>query len=119
MQRLFALLFPFSLIASEKRFILTECKHLFPILIASTLISLAFIIYSIYFIIKSRSIATDTGMEEMIGLDAKVIAKTEDGYLVTCHSETWEGVSDTPLEINQIVKVDALAGLLLHLKPKE
>ncbi|MCD6258886.1 MAG: hypothetical protein J7J31_04705 [Helicobacteraceae bacterium] len=119
MQSLFALLIPLSLIASEKTFILTDCKHLFPILIASTLISLAFIIYSIYFIIKSRSIETDTGMEEMIGLDAKVIAKTEDGYLVKCHSETWEGVSDIPLEINQIVKVDALAGLLLHLKPKE
>ncbi len=119
MQALFTLLIPLSLFASEKRFILTECKHLFPTLIASTLISLAFIIYSIYFLIKARSIKTDTGMEEMIGLDAKVIEKTKDGYLVKCHSETWEGISDTPLEINQVVKVDSLRGLLLHLKPKE
>lgn len=119
MQSLFALLVPLSLLASEKTFILTECKHLFPILIASTLISLAFIVYSIYFLIKSRSIETDTGIEEMIGLDAKVIGKTKDGYLVNCHSETWEGVSDTPLQINQVVKVDSLRGLLLHLTPKE
>lgn len=119
MQIFFALLLPLSLFASEKTFVLTQCDHLFAILIASAFISLAFIFYSIYFLFRSRSMPTDTGAEEMVGLDAKVIEKTKEGYLVKCHSETWEGVSDIPLNINQIVKVDSLKGLLLHLTPKE
>jgi len=110
---------PYILSAAPIEPHILEYDHIYALLIASSIILIAFIIYSLFFLYRSRNIQTQTGMEEMIGLDAKVLEIYQESYLVKCHSETWEALSDTALEVGQITKVVALDGLLLKVEPKE
>jgi membrane-bound serine protease (ClpP class) len=64
-------------------------------------------------------VKTVSGVEEMIGADAKVVEVTEDGYRVRCHGEIWYATSREPLELGQSAKVESLEGLTLHLNPKK
>ncbi len=88
-----------------------------PLIIAFTLVSLAFFIFVIRFLIKSRSVKIVTGVDEMIGSTAEVLASTEKGYRVRCHGEVWYAESDSVLEIGQKVRVESLSGLVLHVNP--
>ncbi|QOG12117.1 NfeD family protein [Arcobacter sp. FWKO B] len=90
-----------------------------PLIISFSILSLIFFIYILRTLLKSRNIKAKTGIEEMIGSEATVLKKSENGYFVHCHGETWEGVSSQPLQQNQIVIVEDIKGLVLHLKPKE
>ncbi|MDY0326801.1 MAG: nodulation protein NfeD [Arcobacteraceae bacterium] len=90
-----------------------------PLIIALSLVSLVFFVYVVKLVITSKNTKAKTGLEEMIGIEAEVVKKTTNGYLVHCHGETWEGMSIIPLELNQKVEVVSIDGLVLHLKPKE
>ncbi len=88
-----------------------------PLIIAFTLVSLAFFIFVIRFLIKSRSVKIVTGVDEMIGSTAEVLESSEKGYRVRCHGEVWYAESDSALEIGQKVCVESLSGLVLHVNP--
>jgi len=88
-----------------------------PLIIAFTVVSLAFFIFVIRFLIKSRSAKIVTGVEEMIGSLAEVLESLEKGYRVRCHGEVWYAESDSVLQIGQKVRVESLSGLVLHVKP--
>jgi membrane-bound serine protease (ClpP class) len=88
-----------------------------PLIIAFTVLSLAFFIFVIRFLIKSRSAKIVTGIEEMIGSLAEVLESSEKGYRVRCHGEVWYAESDSLLQIGQKVRVESLSGLVLHVKP--
>lgn len=90
-----------------------------PLVIAITVVSLAFFVYVIRFLIHSRSVRTVSGIEEMIGSDAKVLEVIDDGYRVRCHGEIWYAKSKDPLVIGQSVKVESLEGLTLYVNPKK
>jgi membrane-bound serine protease (ClpP class) len=90
-----------------------------PLIIAFTVVSLAFFVYVIRFLIRSRSVKRVSGMDEMIGAEAKVLEVTDDGYRVRCHGEIWYATSKGPLEIGQNVSVESLEGLTLHVNPKK
>jgi len=88
-----------------------------PLIIAFSLVSLGFFIFVLRFIIKSRSINVVTGVDEMIGATAEVIESIPEGYRVRCHGEIWYAASDATLQIGQKVRVESLAGLVLHVNP--
>jgi len=88
-----------------------------PLIIAFTVVSLAFFIFVIRFLIKSRSAKIVTGVDDMIGSIAEVLESSEKGYRVRCHGEVWYAESDSVLELGQKVRVESLSGLVLHVKP--
>ena len=88
-----------------------------PLIIAFTVVSLAFFIFVIRFLIKSRSAKIVTGVDDMIGSLAEVLESSEKGYRVRCHGEVWYAESDSVLELGQKVRVESLSGLVLHVKP--
>ena len=88
-----------------------------PLIIAFSLVSLAFFILVMRLFFKSRSTKIVTGAEEMIGSIAEVIESNENGYLVHCHGETWSATSPDKLIVGQRVQVIELSGLILKIKP--
>jgi membrane-bound serine protease (ClpP class) len=88
-----------------------------PLVIAFSVVSLAFFIFILRFLIRSRSIKIVTGIDEMIGASAEVVEATQKGYRVRCHGEIWYAQSDSTLQIGQKVRVESLSGLVLHVKP--
>ncbi len=90
-----------------------------PLVIAFSLVSLAFFILVMRLFIRSRAAKVVTGAEEMIGAVAEVLEEDEKGYRVHCHGETWLAESDSTLSVGQKVQVVELDGLVLHIKPIE
>jgi len=90
-----------------------------PLIIAFSVVSLAFFILIMRLFFKSRSIEVVTGAEEMVGSIAEVIESNENGYLVHCHGETWSATSQKKLIVGQRVQVLELSGLILKIKPIE
>ncbi len=88
-----------------------------PLIIAFTVVSLAFFIFVIRFLIKSRSAKIVTGVDDMINSLAEVLESSEKGYRVRCHGEVWYAESDSVLELGQKVRVESLSGLVLHVNP--
>ena len=89
------------------------------LIIALSLVSLAFFVLVIRFIVSSKSTKAMTGVQEMIGSKAFVIKKMEKGYLVHCHGEVWDAISDESLEDGQEVQVESISGLVLSITSKE
>lgn len=89
------------------------------LIIAFSLVSLAFFILVMRFFVKSRSKKVVTGAEEMFGAAAEVIESNESGYLVRCHGETWSARSKEKLTVGQRVQVVELSGLILKIKAIE
>ncbi|MEN8146747.1 MAG: nodulation protein NfeD [Campylobacterota bacterium] len=87
-----------------------------PLVIAFSLVSLAFFILVMRLFIRSRSAKVVTGAEEMVGAVAEVLEADENGYRVLCHGETWLAESDSTLTVGQKVQVVELDGLVLHIK---
>lgn len=88
-----------------------------PIIVAFTLVSLAFFIFVMRLFIGSRSAKIVSGIEEMVGSVAEVTSADGENYHVHCHGETWSAVSKTELSIGQKVEVINLTGLVLEVKP--
>ena len=87
-----------------------------PLVIAFSLVSLAFFILVMRLFIRSRSAKVVTGAEEMIGAVAEVLEADGNNYRVLCHGETWNASSDDELHIGQKVHVVERSGLVLKIK---
>ena len=88
-----------------------------PLIIAFSLVSIAFFILVMRLFLHSRSAKVVTGTEEMIGTIGEVIESNEKGYLVHCHGETWSATSQNKLIVGQRVQIVGLSGLTLEIKP--
>lgn len=60
-----------------------------------------------------------SGIEGLIGKNGRIIEKDENGYAIRVEGQIWDAISDTPLEIGQIVIIDRILGLTAHVIPKE
>jgi len=90
-----------------------------PLVIAFSLVSLAFFILVMRLFIRSRSAKVVTGAEEMVGASGEVIESDGEEYRVLCHGETWRATSDSELTVSQKVQVVERHGLILAVKPIE
>lgn len=86
---------------------------------AFALVSAAVFIYLLKVVITERRQKPKVGMEEMSGAVATVIKKSEGGYKVSIHSEIWNAISKEEVEVGEEVVVEAIEGLVLHIKPKK
>lgn len=91
----------------------------FSLIIAFSLLTLAFFLAVMNLFVRSRSANVVSGAEEMIGADAEVVKSDEGEYHVLCHGEIWRAQSDVLLIVGQKVQVIELHGLVLKVKPKE
>jgi membrane-bound serine protease (ClpP class) len=88
-----------------------------PLIVLFSLTSVLFFLISLRYIIKSRSQKIVSGIEQMIGSNARIIDITPNGYLVRCHGEIWKATSDSEMKKNQTAVVESVLGLTLKLKP--
>ncbi|MCK5110586.1 MAG: nodulation protein NfeD [Arcobacteraceae bacterium] len=88
-----------------------------PLIIAFTLVSLAFFILVMRLFLSSRQAVIVTGAQQMVGAIAKVTKANEKGYHVYCHGERWSAKSKVKLKVDQRVEVVKLSGLTLEVKP--
>lgn len=82
-----------------------------------TLISVALFVFAVGLAIKARRRPVVSGLEELVGGLAIVVDDFDQQGRVTIHSETWNAQSEIPLHKGQAVKVIAVKGLTLHVKP--
>jgi len=88
-----------------------------PLVIAFSLVTLAFFIMVMKLFLSSKSAKVVAGVEEMIGSYAQVVDLSAKGYHVLCHGEIWNAVSESKLVVGQKVEVTELSGLVLNVKP--
>ena len=88
-----------------------------PLVIAFSLVTLAFFMMVARLFMHSRSAKVVAGKEEMIGSHAEVVNISDEGYHVMCHGEIWNAVSKVKLAVGQSVEVVGLDGLTLDVIP--
>jgi membrane-bound serine protease (ClpP class) len=88
-----------------------------PLIIAFSLVSLAFFLLILRFLIRARREKVVTGAEELVGASAEVVEAKGKNYRVRCHGEIWQARSESDLEVGQQVRVERIDGLTLHVIP--
>ncbi len=87
-----------------------------PLVAAFSLVSFAFFVYLLRFLIKSRKSKVVSGYENMIGINAKVIQVLDDSYKVSCQGEIWNAKSSEKFELNDDVIISNITGLILSIR---
>jgi membrane-bound serine protease (ClpP class) len=67
--------------------------------------------------IKARRRPVVSGLEQLVGAEAMVLADFDGQGKVSIHSETWQALSGAPLHQGQTVKVSGIEGLTLRVEP--
>jgi membrane-bound serine protease (ClpP class) len=81
--------------------------------------SAAFFIITVGLLIKSRQSPVVCGKEELLGEVGEVLENFTGTGMIRVHSENWRASCDQPVHKNQKVKITAIDGLLLLVKPVE
>lgn len=89
------------------------------LIVAFAIVSLGFFIYVMRLFLSTKRQKPHSGVEDMIGIDARVVQKDRDSYLVLAHGERWEAVSKESFEVDDIATVESIDGLTLKIKHKE
>jgi membrane-bound serine protease (ClpP class) len=87
------------------------------VIITFTIISALVFIVVIGMAIKARRRPVVSGMEQLVGADAIVLADFDREGRVSIHSETWTALSSVPVRKGQQVKVSGIQGLTLLVEP--
>lgn len=87
------------------------------IIITFTAISALVFIFVIGMAIRARRRPVVSGLEQLVGGEARVLADFDHHGQVSIHSETWTATSPTALKKDQLVKVIGLKGLTLKVEP--
>lgn len=87
------------------------------LIIALTLVSIAFFILVIRMFLRARAKKVITGIENLIGSKGSVIDENEQSYRILCQGEIWNAKSTIKLTPKQEVEVVGLHGLTLDVKP--
>jgi membrane-bound serine protease (ClpP class) len=87
------------------------------VIVTFTIISALVFIVVIGMAIKARRRPVVSGMEQLVGADAVVLADFDREGRVSIHSETWTALSSAPVRKGQQVKVSGIQGLTLLVEP--
>jgi membrane-bound serine protease (ClpP class) len=87
------------------------------VIITFTAISALVFIFVIGMAIRARRRPVVSGLEQLVGGEARVMADFDHQGQVSIHSETWTAISPLPLKKDQRVKVTGLKGLTLEVEP--
>ena len=88
-------------------------------IIPGTLLTAAFFIFIVSKGIAAQFKPATTGREAMIGKTVNALSRIDSaGGKVFIEGETWNAVSETPVDAGQAVEIAAITGLTLQVKPK-
>lgn len=90
-----------------------------PLIVAFTVVNIAFFIMTIKLLLRSRSQKIITGKEDMIGSKAEVVDAKKQNHHVLYKGEIWNATSQNDLRPKQQVKIVGIDGLVLKVKPIE
>jgi membrane-bound serine protease (ClpP class) len=87
--------------------------------ISTTLVTAAFFVFFVSKGIRAQFLPKQSGRETMIGKTVNALSRIDStSGKVFIEGETWNAVSETPVEIGQPVEVIGIVGLTLKVKPK-
>jgi membrane-bound serine protease (ClpP class) len=87
-------------------------------LIPATLITAAFFVFVVGAGLRAQLLPVRTGREAMLGKTTTALARIDaTGGKVFIEGETWNAVSDSPVDAGQPVEVVSITGLTLKVKP--
>lgn len=89
------------------------------VIITFAIISALVFIVVIGMAIRARRRPVVSGLEELVGANATVLADFDHQGRVSLHSESWQAFSSVPLHKGQQVKVSGIEGLTLRVEPLE
>jgi len=87
------------------------------VIVTFAIISALVFIVVIGMAIKARRRPVVSGLEQLVGAEATVLADFDGQGKVSIHSETWQALSGGPLRKGQAVKVSGIGGLTLRVEP--
>ena len=88
-------------------------------IISATLLTAAFFIFVVGKGMRAQFKPASAGAETMIGQTVNALSRIDSaGGKVFIEGETWNAVSETPVEAGQPVEVTGIEGLTLKVKPK-
>jgi len=89
-----------------------------PVIALFAVLTAAFFLAVLGMVVKSRRRPVVSGREEMIGAVGEALEDFAGTGRVRVHSETWNARSDVPVRRGERVRVVALEGLLLVVRPE-
>ena len=95
----------------------SEIRVAIPIIAAVTIISSAFFLIALRIIFAAHRKPVVSGADEMLGSIGQVLEDFEEAGRIHVHGETWQVRSQSPLKRGDQVKVIAIDGLILSVKP--
>jgi len=87
------------------------------VIVSFAIISALVFVIVIGMAIKARRRPVVSGLEELVGAEASVLADFDRQGRVSIHSESWQALSSAPLRKGQQVRVSGIEGLTLHVEP--
>jgi membrane-bound serine protease (ClpP class) len=87
------------------------------VIVSFAIISALVFIVVIGMAIKARRRPVVSGLEQLVGAEATVLADFDGQGRVSIHSETWGALSSAPLRRGQAVRVSGIVGLTLRVEP--
>lgn len=89
------------------------------VIITFAVISALILIAVVHLALKSYRQPIVSGIQELVGAEARVVDDFDHQGHVIIHGEHWQAISQTPLKKNQTVKVTGLKNLTLTVEPIE
>lgn len=89
------------------------------VIITFAVISALILIAVVHLALKSYRQPIVSGVQELVGAEARVVDDFDHQGHVIIHGEHWQAISQTPLKQNQMVKVTGLKNLTLTVEPVE
>jgi membrane-bound serine protease (ClpP class) len=87
------------------------------VIVTFAIISALVFIVVVGMAIKARRRPVVSGLEQLVGAEATVLADFDGQGKVSIHSETWQALSSAPVRKGQAVKVAGIEGLTLRVEP--
>jgi membrane-bound serine protease (ClpP class) len=88
-------------------------------IVPATLVTAAFFVFVVGKGIRAQFMPVRAGKETMVGRTVNALSRIDSqGGRVFIEGETWNAVSETPVEAGQPVEVTGIEGLTLKVKPK-
>jgi membrane-bound serine protease (ClpP class) len=90
-----------------------------PMIIAFAVFSAGILIFALGMVLRARRQAVVTGLGRLVGLDAVVESLNGDRALVRLEGELWQVENEVPLEVEDVVRVIGLDGVMLKVSKQQ
>ncbi len=86
------------------------------LIISFSLVSLAFFVFLMAFLLKIRKKDPISGIHTLIGVEVEILSTDENNYKVSCNGEIWNAISVEKLKINEKAIITNIKSLILEIR---